>query len=112
MTNDFLERAEQPADQLMPAVNLTDEESEIYRGAGDAVALVKDGKISTFIYLHDVEELDDILAQTRDADAYLGMCSCYQFCQPRRLTADDPASYARLARLHGEQWSNVDGDVE
>ena len=89
-------------------ISLTDAESEYYRGAGDAVAYFNDDGASTGIdYIGKVpEDGAKALADKalRHGNAWLGMCSTYEFCEPRRLDASYMAGFARIMRLVAENW--------
>ncbi len=90
-------------------ITLSDAESEHYRGAGDAVAYFNDaGEITGIDYIHDVPEdgakaLADKTMQ--HGNAWLGMCSTYEFCEPRRLDANYTAGFAKIMRLVAENWA-------
>ena len=98
----FMDRAIQPDGYLMPAIRIT--ETDLYHGAGHAVAFVEGDQIVKLLYLHDEDNLKVITDSIEGKECYLGMCSSHEFCDPRLLTLDDVVGYARLARLHGEEW--------
>ena len=103
----FMDRAIQPDGYLMPAIRIT--ETDLYHGAGHAVAFVEGDQIVKLLYLHDEDNLKVITDSIEGKECYLGMCSSHEFCDPRLLTLDDVVGYARLARLHGEEWGD-EGD--
>jgi hypothetical protein len=89
-------------------ITLSDAESEYYRGAGDAVAYFNDaGEITGIDYIGKVpEDGAKALADKamRHGNAWLGMCSTYEFCDLRKLDADYTAGFARIMRLVAENW--------
>lgn len=93
----------------LPCVSLSpDESANLYAGCGDAIAYAAaDGSIEKLIYLHDLAA-DDAQAAAEAAlahgNAWLGMCSCHEFCSPGRLEANAPHLFARIARLVAENW--------
>ncbi len=103
----FLNRAIKPIGYLVPAIPVT--ETALYHGSGNAIAYVEQDEIVVLLYLHDEHDLKVITDSIEGKECYLGMCSSHEFCDPRLLTLDDAVSWARLARLHGEEWSD-EGD--
>lgn len=80
-----------------------------YHGMGDAIAyFAADDTIERVVYIHDIPEdgakaaCDEAMAQ---GNAWLGVMSCYQFTEPRRLDGDYLAGFARIARLVHENWN-------
>ena len=74
-------------------ISLNDAEADLYSGAGEAVATVKDDQIIAFDYLGNFDANDDakqlcqnlLDQQNNGADIYLGMCSSYTFCDPKQI---------------------------
>ena len=74
-------------------ITLNDAEADLYHGAGEAVAVVKNGEISSFDYLGNFDGNDEaknlcqnlLDQQNAGADIYLGMCSGYTFCDPEKI---------------------------
>ena len=111
----FESRIEQEGGALIPAVDLNDSESDIYKGSGWAVAYVNDGEISEFKYLGEgvglTFDLDADMAAANDyakelidealkqKEAWFGMCSSYQFTEPQRIKLSNPALLARIIRI-------------
>jgi len=95
-----------------PYIELNDVEAELYHGSGNAIAYVTDkGQIEKFIYLTDLDEdgaQDACNAALDHGNAYLGMCSTYTFCEPQKLGGQNPALFARIARLVAENY-DLDG---
>jgi len=90
-------------------ITLTDAEAEHYRGAGDAVAYFNDDGVITGIdYIGQVPE-DGAKALIDKAmthgNAWLGICSTYEFCEPRQLDANYTAGFAKIMRLVAENWN-------
>lgn len=91
--------------KFIPAINLNENEYDLYHGCGDAIVYTKDGKIEKVIYLHNIDEdgakdvVDEALAHN---EVWLGMMSCYQFCNPQRLDGSNPILFARIMRLVAE----------
>jgi len=104
----FLNRAIKPIGYLVPAIPVT--ETALYHGSGNAVAFVEGDQIVKLVYLHDEHDLEEITDSIVGKECYLGMCSSHEFCDPRLLTMDDAVGYARLARVHGEEWSDEGDD--
>ena len=90
-------------------VNFNEQEANLYRGSGWAIAHVSDGLIEELIYLTDNGSLneDDAKNEVKRAlkkgEAYLGMCSSYQFCDPAPINTQHPTTAAKIMRLVGEQ---------
>lgn len=113
---DFLDRVKKNKSNLVRYIDLNESESELYRGAGWAIALAMDGQIESFIYLNEFEiENEEVEAEAAikfalehseactDNAAYLGMCSSYQFCDPVLISAAKPAVAARIMSLSVEE---------
>ena len=106
-------------------IQFLEEENDMYPGAGWALALFQNGNITKIASLSELhfpensmqEEVDTLLSETRgwitenesDGEIWMGMCSCYTFCELFKITTENPASYARIARIVGdmmaEEWA-------
>lgn len=91
-------------------IDLTENESELYHGAGWAIAHVSEGQINSLTYLNEFEyENEEVEAEAavkaalEHGEAYFGMCSSYQFCEPALISADQPTVAARIMRLSLEE---------
>ena len=78
--------------------------------AGYAIAHVDHDQITKLVYLNQFEyqnEEQDAKAAIDEGlehgNAYFGMCSTYTFCDPRKMTLDDPTLFARIMRLSVEE---------
>ena len=113
---DFLDRVKKNKSNLVRYIDLNESESELYRGAGWAIALAMDGQIESFIYLNELEyENEEVEAKAAIKEAhehsevctgnaaYLGMCSSYQFCDPVLISPENPTVAARIMRLSVEE---------
>lgn len=114
---DRIERA--PACEV---INLTDaERAAHYTGAGWKLARFEEGRLAGFFDPRDVpyntdldvmanEALDAAVAWLANAsgEVWLVMCSCGQLCDPRRVSLQDAAAMARMARIIGEQFAESD----
>ena len=103
----FLDRLKKEA---CTYVDLNESESELYHGAGWAIAHVSEAKINSLTYLNEfkyqneeVEAEAAIKAALKHGNAYLGMCSSYQFCEPALISGDNPTVAARIMRLSVEE---------
>lgn len=98
------------------AIDLTEGEKDIYSGAGWKLARFVDGNLVEFFdptevkYREDAQEMTDeaiknALAWLANAkgEVWLVLCSCYQLCEPRRITLTDAGALAHLARVIGEK---------
>lgn len=98
-------------------INLTEAEKNIYTGAGRKLARFVDGQLVGFFDPTDVEYREDAHAMAKEAlenatawlanaegegEVWLVMCSCYQLCEPRRITLTDASAMAKLARVIGD----------
>lgn len=91
-------------------INLNDVEANLYSGAGWAIAHVEGDQIVKFVYLNQLEyeneeaeaklAIDDALKR---GDCWFGMCSSYQFCEPREMILDNPTLLAKIMRLSVEE---------
>jgi len=103
----FLDRLKKEA---CPYVDLNESESELYHGAGWAIAHTDGGQIESFTYLNEFEYENEeveaeaaIKAALKHGNAYFGMCSSYQFCEPALISGDNPTVAARIMRLSVEE---------
>ena len=103
----FLDRLKKEA---CPYVDLNESESELYHGAGWAIAHTDEGQIESFTYLNELEYQNEeaeaeaaIKAALGHGNAYFGMCSSYQFCEPALISGDNPTVAARIMRLSVEE---------
>ena len=51
------------------------------------------------LFVEELEAKIAIQAALKHGDAYLGMCSCYQFCEPVAINAHNPTVAAKIMRL-------------
>lgn len=98
-------------------INLTEAEKDIYRGAGWKLARFDQGVLAGFFDPAEAGEgwgkaaaqtaLENATAWLANADGevWLVMCSCYQLCEPRRITLTDASSLAYMARIFGEVFA-------
>tara|TARA_X000001382_G_scaffold71870_1_gene50098 strand:- start:41 stop:370 length:330 start_codon:yes stop_codon:yes gene_type:complete len=103
---DFLDRMKK---NNCTYVDLNESESELYRGAGWAIAHVSEGEINSLTYLNEFEYESEeeeaqaaVKAALKEGNAYFGMCSSYQFCEPELIRSDNPTLAARIMRLSVE----------
>lgn len=103
----FLDRVKSDACEY---VDLSENESELYHGAGWAIAHVSKDQINSLTYLNEFEYQNEkaeaeaaIKAALKHGEAYLGMCSSYQFCEPALISVDNPTVAARIMRLSVEE---------
>ena len=86
-------------------IDLNDVEANLYRGAGWAIAHITEGEIVKFEYLNfeigneEAEAQEAIDAGLKHGECWFGMCGSYQFCEPRKMTLDDPTVFAKIMRL-------------
>lgn len=80
-----------------------------YAGAGYALVRVEEDDVVQIAYLNMIQEgamQDQINAMLTNGDEWWwGMMSCYELCEPRRVSLSDPTGIAKLVRLHQEEWS-------
>lgn len=101
-------------------INLTDAEKYIYSGAGWKLARFVDGLLVGFFDPADTEYREDMQAMAdeafenatawlanADGEVWLVMCSCYQLCEPRRITLTDASSLAKMANAFAEQVNSL-----
>lgn len=111
--SDRIEQA--PACQV---INLTEAEKDsgLYTGSGWKLARFESGKLAGFFDPLEMPWNEDTQAMTDEAikaatawianaqsEVWLVMCSCYQLCDPRRITLTDASALARMARVFSEQ---------
>lgn len=110
---DVKDRIEQaPACEV---INLTEAEKDIYSGGGWKLARFVDGQLVGLFDPTQVEYREDVQAMADEAlenatawianaegEVWLAMCSCYQLCEPRRITLTDASALAKMARVFGE----------
>lgn len=116
--SDRIEQA--PACQV---INLSENEMNLYHGAGWRLACFVDGKCVELMDVLNVEYNDDVHSmsakslsmavgklnewQKNDhAEAWLVMCSCYQFCHPVPIKLGDALSMSRLAQVILDEIEN------
>lgn len=104
----FLDRVEDP-DSDVPFIKLTEDESNIYPGAGWHLVKVQDGHIHDYMSIDGNMHIDDVasgnftdqanlLAKWAGNDeVYLGMYSCHTFCLPEKFELHKMAKIARLS---------------
>lgn len=97
-------------------IELMEDEKEIYRGAGLKIARFENQKLVELFDPMNVPWKKNRKAMINNAlenavrwlesangEVWLVMCSCFELCEPRRLTIHD-ASYAHMARVIGEDF--------
>lgn len=95
-------------DFMVQYIDLTDSESKLYRGAGDAIAFVdSEGQIERLLYVHllgpdGAKEVENEVLE--HSNAWFGICSRYQFCKPRKLDGENMALFARIAQQVADNW--------
>lgn len=89
-------------------IDFNDREAELYGGSGWAIAHVENGEIVRLVYLNQFEygneeaeakmAIDDALesSQFPFVECWFGMCSGYEFCEPRNMTPDDATAQLEL----------------
>lgn len=113
MAVDVQDRIEQPP--ACEVINLSEAEKDIYSGAGWKLARFVNGQLVGLFdpaeveYREDVQTMADAALENATAwianaegEVWLVLCSCYQLCEPRRITLTDASALARLARAIGE----------
>tara|TARA_R100000900_G_scaffold86805_1_gene67872 strand:- start:53 stop:382 length:330 start_codon:yes stop_codon:yes gene_type:complete len=94
----------------MEYVDLVDDEAESgYKGSGDAIVFVdaEANKIMDIVYIRDIPEGHaGTISQSamEHGNAYLGIMSCYQFCEPQKLDNSNLGLFARIERLVAENY--------
>lgn len=101
-------------------INLTEAEKNLYTGAGWKLARFVDGQLVGFFdpletaYREDVQAMADEALENATAwlanaegEVWLVMCSCYQLCEPRRITLTDAFALAHMARVFGEAMGEL-----
>lgn len=96
-------------------INLTEAEKDIYCGSGWKLAHFVNGRLLGFFDPLDTKCKDDIQEAANESlenatawmancagEIWLVMCSCYQLCEPRRITLADASALAYMARIFGE----------
>lgn len=96
-------------------INLTEAEKNVYSGSGWKLARFVNGQLVGFFDPLETEYQEDHQAMANEAlenatawianaegEVWLVMCSCYQLCEPRRITLTDASAMARMARAFGE----------
>lgn len=99
-------------------INLAETKKDVYTGSGWKLAQFIDGRLVSFFDPLSVmaqdspqEMANDALAAAMvwlgntDGEKWLVMCSCYQLCEPRRITLTDASGLAYMARVFGEQFT-------
>ena len=102
-------------------INLTEAEQHIYTGCGWKLAHFVDGQLIELFDPEEVEYREDVQAMADEAlknallwvgeieregkgEVWLVMCSCYQLCEPRRITLTDAGALAKMARVFTKQF--------
>lgn len=100
-------------------INLTEPEKDIYCGSGWKLARFIDGVLIEFFDPLETKYQADIQAMANEAmenavawiekyeEVWLVMCSCYQLCEPQRITLLDAAALAKMARVFSEQFEEM-----
>lgn len=101
-------------------INLTEAEKDLYAGCGQKLARFVNGQLVGFFDPLEVvcqedteamanEALENAIAWLANAEGevWLVMCSCYQLCDPRRITLTDASALAYMARVFGEQMEDL-----
>ena len=95
--------------QACDYIDFSDTENDLYQGCGWAIAHTKNDVITKLIYVNQFElgsEEEEAKAQIHDAlesgNCWFGMCSCHQFCEPQKITKNDPTLLAKIMRLSME----------
>lgn len=91
-------------------IDLNDAESDLYRGAGWAIAYVENDQFIKFVYLNQFEYENEeaeakaaIHSALTHGDCWFGMLGSYQFSDPLKMTIDDPTLFAKIMRLSVEE---------
>jgi len=102
-------------------IQLTEVEKDLYTGCGWKLARFENGALvalfdplDTVEYREDMQGMADEALQNATAwlanaegEVWLVMCSCYELCEPRRITLTDVGALAKLARAIGEAVRDV-----
>ena len=104
-----------------PSIQLKDEELDVYKGSGWALAGFKEGKLAKVHYLlsftPEEGKADEesgcsaalTAAQSFEKDGlelWTGCMSCTEFTDPQQLSTGDPSGLARLMRLVGDELAD------
>lgn len=103
-----------------PVINLTEGEKDLYSGSGWKLARFEDGVLAGFFDPQDVPswqasaqamaskavEAGQAWLANAKGEVWLGMCSGYQLCKPRRISMKDASSLAHMARIFGEVFAD------
>lgn len=100
-------------------INLTEAEKDIYRGSGWKLARFENGVLAGFFDPMETPYNVDVQAMATEAveaaqvwianavgEVWLVMCSCYQLCEPRKITLQDASGLAAMARVFAVQLSD------
>lgn len=98
-------------------INLSDQEKELYSGAGWKLARFENGVLAGLFDPENVPGQEDVQAMIDEAldatvawlgncggEAWLVMCSGYQLCDPRKINLSNAQDMAHLARIIGEMF--------
>jgi hypothetical protein len=98
-------------------IDLFEQEKNIYSGSGWKLARFENEKLAGFFDPMNVEWNSDVQAMADEAlkaatawlanaqgETWLVMCSCYQLCEPRRVSLRDPMSLAHMVRVFADQF--------
>jgi hypothetical protein len=101
-------------------INLSETEKNIYTGSGWKLARFVNDQLVGFFDPLETEYQEDSEAMAEEAlenatawianadgEVWLVMCSCYQLCEPRRISLTDASSLARMARVFGEAMAEL-----
>jgi len=85
-------------------IELQDDECDVYRGAGLALAVESDGKLAELFYAGETSENDwkVVLNRAFEERVWLVLCSTYTLCDPVLIDPKDPTSFAHAMRVYGE----------
>jgi len=110
----FADRIKQAPNELVRVVDLRDGEKELYHGAANGVIAKIDGDgIVAFDYTTDWPQDADVIARLNalledGGEHWFGWTGSYQFGEPRRIDGGDPTIFARIMRLHSENWEEFE----
>lgn len=102
-------------------IDLDEQEKALYRGSGWSIARFEAGTLVAIWSPLDLPMEDSheqaikaalaaaklFVASHDQQEKWLVMCSGYQLCEPREITADDPGSYAAMVRRIAEALESV-----